>query len=107
MEALHERERAFENKFSHDEQLKFRVLVRRAKLLGLWAAEQMGLSGEEAKAYAKMLVHKDLELPGHKALFEQLMSDLAARGVDLSEHRVRERMAELLEQAEREIMAEE
>jgi len=106
MEALHERERAFESKFSHDEELKFRVLVRRAKLLGLWAAERMDLEGEKAQAYAKMLVHKDLELPGHKALREQLKADLAQRGVELSDHRLGEKMAELLDRAEREIMQE-
>ncbi|EWY42008.1 hypothetical protein N825_18895 [Skermanella stibiiresistens SB22] len=101
MTTFDERERAFENKFKHDEELLFKIQVRRAKLLGLWAAEQMRFEKPEAEAYAKTMVDADFEEAGHADLIRKVCADFEARGIDVSRHRV-EKEAELLLQVARE-----
>lgn len=93
------REKAFEDKFAHDEALKFKAHARRAKLLGLWAAEMLGLGGEQASLYADELVKHDLSEPGEEDLFRKLRADFDAKGVSISDHQIRRKMAELLDEA--------
>ena len=106
MTNLSEREKAFEAKYQLDQELAFKVHVRRNKLLGLWAAELMGLSKDEAAAYAKTVVEADFERPGDSDVLERVLKDLTARGIDMSEHRLRKEMERLLAVAKSEVMAE-
>jgi hypothetical protein len=82
MTTFDNRENAFENKFAHDAELAFKVVARRNKLLGLWAAERLGFSGEAAETYAKTVVAADLEEPGDEDVIRKLVADLAASGID-------------------------
>ncbi|MBZ0163686.1 MAG: DUF1476 domain-containing protein [Notoacmeibacter sp.] len=94
--SMNDREKAFENKYAHDEELKFRATARRNKLLGLWAAEKLGKAGDEADAYAKEVVVADLEEAGHEDVFRKIRRDFDAAGVDQSDHQIRRTMEELL-----------
>ncbi|HHN73175.1 MAG TPA: DUF1476 domain-containing protein [Thermopetrobacter sp.] len=105
-DGFEERKRAYEEKFAHDEDLRFRAEARRNRLLGLWVAELLGLSGEEAENYARELVMADLEEPGEEDVFRKVRADLDAKGVDISDHRIRHRMQELLLDAMDQIRAE-
>lgn len=105
--AFNEREKAFEDKYKHDQDLQFRTMVRRNKLLGLWvASELLGLEGSEAETYAKEVVASDLDEPGPDDVVRKVMADLQAKGVDYSEHRLRHRMEEMLVEAKHQIMSE-
>jgi hypothetical protein len=95
MTTFEERERAFENKFSHEQEVLFKIQVRRARLLGLWAAEQMKFNEAEATAYARAIVDADFEEAGPSDIVRRVCSDLESHGVDISRHRV-EKEAELL-----------
>jgi hypothetical protein len=106
MTTFDQREKAFEDKYKHDQELQFKVEVRRNKLLGLWAAEMLDLKGEEADAYAKEVVAADLEEPGDADLVRKVLGDLEAKGVELSEHRLRVKMDELLTVAKQQLMKE-
>lgn len=106
MRDFRDREKAFENKFKYDEETKFKVLVRRSKLLGLWAAEKMGLSGDEAEAYAKTVVVADLEEAGDEDLFRKVFGDFEKNEVGISENELRETMVDLLHDASEEVLAE-
>lgn len=103
MTTFDDREKAFENKFQHDEDLLFRIRMRRDKLAGLWAAGLMGLNGAEAEAYARQIVEVDIGTPGPHDIRDRLSTDLRAKGVDISDHRVEREMAELLERARRQV----
>lgn len=85
MTTFDDRERAFEAKYAHDEEMAFRVVARRNRLLGVWAAELMKLTPEEADAYAKTVVHADLEEAGDGDVVRKVVGDLTAAGVDTSE----------------------
>jgi len=104
MTTFDEREQAFENKFKHDEELLFRIYARRAKLVGLWAAEQMGLIGEDAAAYAKQIVAVDFEEPGHQDIVRKVMADFNAKGVDVSQHRLEKELEAQLDAARQQLM---
>lgn len=106
MTTFDEREQAFENKFKHDEELMFRIHARRAKLIGLWAAEKLGLTGEDAQAYAKQIVAVDFEEPSHHDILRKLRTDFDAKGVDCSDHRIEKEMESLLDTARTQIMTE-
>ena len=106
MSTFDDRERAEEAKYAHDSALNFKVMNRRNKLLGLWAADLMNLSGSEADAYAKTVVMADLEEPGDEDVFRKVRGDFDAKGVDRSDARIRELMAELLAIAREQIMKE-
>ena len=93
---LDKREKGFESKFAHDEEVQFKAHARRAKLLGLWAAEKMGLSGAEADAYAKSMVVADIEEAGIEDLFRKVRADFDAKKVEQSDHQIRRHMDELL-----------
>ena len=101
-----DRKKAEEERFAHDEELRFKAAARRNYKLGLWVAELLGLSGAEAEEYAKSVVMADLEEPGDDDVVRKVMGDLKAKGVDISEHRVRNRMAQLMEEAMRELLNE-
>ena len=106
MTDLTEREKAFEAKFQHDQEIAFKVTARRNKLLGLWAADLMGLSKDDAAAYAKTVVQADFEKPGDRDVLQRVLKDLTSRGLDMSEHRVRKEMEHLLAVAKAEVMKE-
>lgn len=89
MNSFEDRERAFEAKFARDADLEFRVTARRNRLLGEWAAERMGLTREEADAYAKSVVQADFEEVGDEDVVRKLLADFAAANVDVSEMEVR------------------
>ena len=83
MTGFDEREKGYERKFQRDQELAFKVAARRNRLLGLWAAEHLGLSGKLAEAYAREVVAADLERPGTSDLIEKISRDFAAKGVAL------------------------
>jgi hypothetical protein len=91
------REEGFEKQFAHDEELRFKAMARRNKLLGLWAAEVLGKSGAEAEAYAKEVVLADFEEAGDNDVVRKVVKDLASKGI--TESTIRAKMAELLKQA--------
>jgi hypothetical protein len=91
------REEGFEKKFAHDEELKFKAEARRNKLLGLWVAEKLGLSGDAANDYAREVVAADLEEAGN--VVRKVMRDLATKGVAITEPQIRAKMDELMAQA--------
>ena len=93
MTTFDDRERAFETKFAHDEELRFRVIARRNRLLGAWAARLMGLSEAEADAYAKDVIRADFEEAGEEDVIRKLLGDLTAAGVDTDETKIREALA--------------
>lgn len=99
MASMDDRKKAFENKFAHDEELKFRAMARRNKMLGLWAAEKLGKTGEAAEAYAIEVVNSDFEEAGDHDVFRKVRKDFDDAGVDQSDHQIRRTMDELLDQA--------
>ncbi len=105
MTTFDKREEGFEKQFAHDEELKFKATARRDKLLGLWAAEKLGLTGPAAEAYAKEVVVADIESPGDHDMFGKIRKDLDAKGVDVSDHQIRRTMDELMARAISEIKA--
>lgn len=96
MATFDEREKGFEAKFRRDEEFRFKVIARRNKLLGLWAAELLGLEGEAAEVYAKEVVKSDFEKPGDDDVLEKVHGDLSGKGVATSAHIVRKKMEELI-----------
>ena len=98
MTTFDKREEGFEKKFALDEELKFRAEARRNKLLGLWAADRQGLSGDAASAYARDVVAADFEAAGD-GVFRKVIGDLSARGIAVTEAQIRAKMDELLAQA--------
>ena len=105
MTTFDKREEGFEKQFAHDEELKFKATARRDKLLGLWAAEKLGLAGAAAEAYAKEVVMADIEATGDHDMFGKIRKDLDAKGVSLSDHQIRRTMDELMARAIAEIKA--
>jgi len=90
MTQFDDRERAFESKFAHDEEMRFRITARRNRLLGEWAARQMGLSEAETESYAKDVVRSDFEEAGEHDVIRKVLGDLTSAGVDCDEERVRD-----------------
>jgi hypothetical protein len=99
MTSFNDREKAYEKKFTHDAELKFKASARRNKLLGQWAAEKMGITGDEADNYAKGVVLADLEEPGEEDVFRKIRGDFDEAGIDQSDHQIRRSMAELMDKA--------
>jgi len=102
-DAFEKREKGFEAKWVHDEDLRFQVHARRNKLLGLWAAGKMGIVGASAELYAKQVVAAELEKPGEDNVFQKLRHDFDAKQVVLSDHMLHKKMEELLETAKDQI----
>ena len=101
MTSFDDRERAFENQFAHDAEIQFRVVARRNRLTGQWAAQQMGLTPEEADAYATSVVQADFEEVGDEDVVRKLRGDLAAAGLDIDDAAIRAALAEKTVEARR------
>ena len=106
MTTFDERESSFEAKFKHDRELQFRVNNRRNKLLGLWAANLLGIHGADAETYAKEVVVADFEKPGDSDVIAKLVKDLAAAGKPTEEHTIRKQADRLLDDAKKQLMTE-
>ena len=104
MNTFNDRERAFESKFAHDEDMKFRVIARRNRLLGAWAAGLMGLSEAEADAYAKDVIRADFEEAGDDDVIRKLLGDLTAAGIDIDEAKIREAVDHKMVEAKRQMI---
>lgn len=103
MTTFDEREAAFEKRFAHDEELRFKSLARRNRMLGQWAAERLGKTGEEAEEYSRAVIRANLSGPGDEAVFEKVRADLPAA---ISDADIRAQMQELLAVAVREVEGE-
>ena len=103
MTTFDERETAFESKFAHDAEMQFKVEARRNKLLGLWAADLMGLSGEAANDYAKDVIKSDFEEAGHEDVYRKVAGDL---GDKASEATIRSQIAAMMIEAKAQLMDE-
>jgi hypothetical protein len=99
MTTFDQRRDAFEAKFAHDEELRFRALARRTRMLGTWAAGQLGLTGAEAETYAEALVTEDIKRKGEAEVFQKIRTDFDAAGVTQSDHQIHRHMDEYLAQA--------
>ena len=99
MTTFDKREEGFENKFAHDEEQRFKAEARRNKLLGLWAADQLGLAGDAANDYAKTVVAAAFAAAGDAAVLRKVLDDLAAKGVAIAEAQIGAKMDELMAQA--------
>ena len=97
MSGISDREKAFENKFAHDQELRFKAEARRNKLIGLWAAGLLGKA--DADAYAKEVVASDFEEAGDEDVLRKLRADLSAGGVSITDEELRTKMSEFLAQA--------
>ena len=104
--AFEERQKGFEAKWVHDEELRFKVYARRNKLLGLWAAGEMGVTGPTADAYAREVIASDFQRAGDEDVFEKVRRDFDAKNVAASDHLLRRKMDELLEVAKHQIETE-
>lgn len=99
MTTFNEREKGFEQKFAHDEELRFKAVARRNRMLGMWAAEKLGMAGPAADAYGKEIVLAEFETGGDEAVFRKLRKDFDAKGVAQSDQQIRMAMQELLAKA--------
>lgn len=104
MTTFDDRERAFEAKFAHDEDMKFRLIARRNRLLGEWAARLMKLSPAETDAYAKDVVRADFEEAGDEDVIRKVLGDLTAASVDTDEAQIREQLDHKTAEAKRQLM---
>jgi len=104
MTTFNDRENAFENRFAHDAEQEFKIMARRNRLLGLWAAGLMGLGNDDAEAYAKAVVQADFEEAGDDDVMRKLLSDLSRAGVVTSEGDVRAEMNRLLDIARKQVL---
>ena len=105
MTTFDKREEGFEKKFAHDEELRFKANARRNKLLGLWAAEKLGITGDAANVYAKEVVMADFEEGGEQDVFNKLRKDFDAKAIAQSDQDIRRAMVDLMEKAIAEIKA--
>ena len=106
MTTFDKRKDAFENKFAHDEALRFKAEARRNKLLGQWAADLLGKTGADAEEYVKSIIVADFEEAGDDDVFRKVRADFDAGGVEQSDHQIRRTMDELLNQAMQEVSEE-
>jgi hypothetical protein len=106
MSAFDKRETTFETKFAHDAEVMFKVTARRNKLFGLWIAEKLGKSDDEAAAYAKEVVVADFDKPGDDDVIEKVVKDLQAAGLDVPVATLKAQLAKLADQAKAQMMSE-
>jgi hypothetical protein len=106
MATFDDRKKGFENKYQHDQEMLFKIQNRRNKLLGVWAADLLGKSGEDADTYVKDVIMSDFEAPGDDDVHDKVSADWEAANVDLSDHRLRKKMDELLSTAQDQILNE-
>ena len=104
MTQFNDREREFESKFAHDEEMKFRLIARRNRLLGEWAAAKMGLSEEETSSYAKDVVRADFEEAGDEDVIRKVLGDLTAAGVETSDAEIRQTLEHKVAEAKRQLI---
>ncbi len=104
MTQFDDRERAFEAKYARDEEMQFRVIARRNRLLGEWAARQMGLSEAESDSYAKDVVRADFEEAGDEDVIRKLLGDLTAAGIDTDDEKIRDALGHKTVEARRQLM---
>ncbi len=105
MTTFNDREKGFESKYALDQEQEFKAIARRNKLLGLWAAEKMGLSPDSAEDYAKAVVRADFEQPGEEDVFRKLDQDFKGSGISVSEGEIRSKMDELASVAREQVRA--
>ena len=105
MTTFDQREAGFENQYAHNEDMRFRAEARRNKLLGLWAAEKLGLAGAAADGYAREVVDTAVQAAGGRAVLRKVAADLTAKGVAVSEASIQDKMAELLSVATAQVRA--
>ncbi len=104
MTSFDNREKAFENKFAHEEKIDFAVEARLSKLYGLWAAEKLGITGEdEASSYAKEVIGANLEEPGFDDILRKVRKDFDAKGLDISDHVMKVELDNCLAEARKQI----
>jgi hypothetical protein len=103
MTTFDKREEAFEQQFAHDEELRFKAQARSNRLVGLWAAEKLGLSGAAAEAYARDIVTAALERPGSGEVFNKIRRDFHAKGIIQSDHQINRTLEVLTARAIEEI----
>lgn len=104
MTQFNDRERAFESKFAHDEEMKFRMIARRNRLLGEWAARKMGLSEEETVTYAKDVIRADFEEAGDEDVIRKLLGDLTAANIEIDDAAIRQALSEKTVEARRQLI---
>ena len=104
MSTFDDRERAFETKYARDQDMQFRIVARRNKLLGQWAARLMGLSQAESDAYASDVIRADFEEAGDEDVIRKVLGDLTSAGVDCDEAKIREALAHKTVEARRQLM---
>ncbi len=104
MTTFDDRERAFETKFARDEDMQFRIVARRNRLFGQWAAAKMALTSEETDAYAKAVVQADFEEAGDEDVVRKVLGDLTAAGVEVEEAEVRKALDDQTVEARRQLM---
>ena len=95
MSTFEDRERGFESKYALDEAQEFKAIARRNRLLGLWAAEKMGLNPERSEEYGRAIVKADFEQPGEEDVYRKIAQDLEGAGLTVSEGEIRRKMDEL------------
>lgn len=103
MTSFDSREKGFENKFAHDEETAFKIRARANKLLGLWAAEWLGKTADEADAYAKAVVMVDFDAPGDDDVIAKILGDFVAAKLTLAEPDIRLKLQECMAQAAEQI----
>ena len=106
MTQFDDRERAYEAKFAHDEEMQFRIVARRNRLIGEWAARKMGLSEEETASYSKDVVRADFESAGDDDVIRKVLGDLTSAGVESDEAQIREALGHKMVEARRQIIQE-
>ncbi len=104
MTTFDDRERAFETKFAREEEMAFRITARRNRLIGVWAAELMGLTSAETDAYAKAVVQADFEEAGDEDVIRKLLGDLTSAGVDMDDGRIRSQLHDKTIEARRQLL---
>ncbi|PZT94702.1 MAG: DUF1476 domain-containing protein [Brevundimonas sp.] len=95
MTTFDDREKGYEAKYALDQEQEFKAIARRNRMLGLWAAEKMGLSAESADQYAAAVVRADFEQPGDEDVFRKVAGDFKASGLSVSEGEIRSKIDEL------------
>lgn len=99
MTTFDDRKRSFEKKFANDQEKIFKANARRNKLLGIWAAEMMGMDEEAAKAYAVAVIKADMEEPGDEDVFRKIRADFDAHNVEQTDHQIRHKMEVMMNKA--------
>lgn len=103
--SFNDREKGFEAKYRHDQETEFKINARRNKLLGLWAAAQMQITGADADAYAREVVVADFEEPGDDDVVRKVLGDLEAKDIEINELRLRKEMDRLMQEARQQILS--